>query len=47
MLYWCDSQALLNAVKKWIGEGGRAILVGAPDADILREAIRKKPSKAN
>jgi len=47
MLYCCDSHALLKAVKKWISEGGRATLVGAPDADILREAIGKKPGKAN
>ena len=26
-------------VKRWVGEGGKATLVGAPDADILLEAI--------
>jgi len=30
---------LLKAVKKWVGEGGKFMLVRAPDADILREAI--------
>ena len=35
MLYFCDDQALLKAVKRWVGEGGKATLVGAPDADIL------------
>ena len=39
MLYLCDNQALLKAVKRWVGEGGKATLVGAPDADILLEAI--------
>jgi len=41
MLYLCDNQALLKAVKNWVGEGGKATLVGAPDADILREAIEE------
>ena len=39
MLYLCDNQALLKAVKRWVGEGGKATLVGAPDADILLEPI--------
>ena len=39
MLYLCDNQALLKAVKRWVGEGEKATLVGAPDADILLEAI--------
>jgi len=34
MLYLCDNQAMLKAVKRWIGEGGKATLVGAPDTDI-------------
>jgi len=37
MLYLCDNQALLKAV----GEGGKATLVGAPDADILLDAIEE------
>jgi len=41
MLYWCDNQALLKSVKRWVGEGGKATLVGAPDADILLEAIEE------
>jgi len=41
MLYLCDNQALLKAVKRWVGEGGKATLVGAPDADILIEAIEE------
>jgi len=41
MLYLCDNQALLKAVKRWVGEGGKKTLVGAPDADILLEAIEE------
>jgi len=39
LLCLCDNQSLLKAVNKWIGEGGKATLVGAPDADILAAAI--------
>jgi len=41
MLYLCDNQALLKAVKRWVGEGGKVTLVGAPDADILLGAIEE------
>ena len=41
MLYLCDNQALLKVVKRWVGEDGKLILVIAPDADILLEAIEK------
>jgi len=33
LLYY--NQSLLKAVNRWIGEGGKATLVGAPDVDIL------------
>jgi ribonuclease HI len=39
LLCLCDSKSLLKAVNRWIGEGGKATLVGAPDADILAAAI--------
>ena len=39
MLCLCDNQALLKAVKRLVGVGGRAALIGAQDADILWEAI--------
>jgi len=39
LLYLCENQSLLKAVNRWIGEGGKATLVGAPDADILAAAI--------
>jgi len=40
VLYLCDNQSLLKAVNRWIGEGGKATLVGVPDgADILAAAI--------
>jgi len=41
MLCLCDNQGLLKAVKRWVGEGVKAMLVGAPDADILLEAIEE------
>jgi len=40
LLYLCDKQSLLKAVNWWIGEGRKATLVGAPDADILAAAIK-------
>jgi len=41
LLYLGDNQslALLKAVNRWIGEGGKATLVGATDADIMAAAI--------
>ena len=39
LLHVCDNQSLLKAVNRWIGGGGKATLVGAPDADILAAAI--------
>jgi len=39
LLYFCDNQSLLKAVNRWIGEGGKATFMGAPDADILATAI--------
>ena len=41
MLYLCDNQALLRAVKRWVDEGGKATLGRAPVADILLEAIEE------
>ena len=41
LTHLCDNQALLKAVKRWVGEGGKSTLVGAPDADILLEAIEE------
>ena len=41
----CDNQSLLKAVNRWIGEGGKATLVGTPDTDILAagiEILRKR-----
>ena len=28
MLFLCDNQALLKAVKRWVGEGGKSTLAG-------------------
>ena len=41
MLYLCDNQALLKDIKRWVGEGGKATLVGMPDAHIFLEAIEE------
>jgi hypothetical protein len=41
MLYLCNNQALLKVLKRSVGEGRKATLVGAPDADILLEAIEE------
>jgi len=41
MLYLCENQALLKAAKRWVSEGGKATLEGAPDADIVLEAIEE------
>jgi len=41
MLHLCDNQALQKAVKRWVGEGGKATLIGASDADIVLEAIEE------
>jgi len=35
LLYLNNNQSLLKAVTRWIGESGKATLVGSPDADIL------------
>jgi len=42
----CDNQSLLKSVKRWVSEGGKATLVGAPDADILLEAIEELRKRA-
>ena len=44
LLYLCDNQSLLKAVNRWIGEGGKATLVGAPDAVLAAaiEILRKR-----
>jgi ribonuclease HI len=39
VLLLCDNQAVLCAIKKWVGQGGKTTLATAPDADILKEII--------
>jgi ribonuclease HI len=34
VLLLCDNEAVLCAMKKWVGQGGKATLATAPDADI-------------
>jgi ribonuclease HI len=38
-LLLCDNEAVLRVIRKWVGQGGKATLATAPDADILREII--------
>jgi ribonuclease HI len=38
-LLLCDNKAVLRVIRKWVGQGGKATLATAPDADILREII--------
>jgi len=45
LLYLCDNQSLLKAVNRWITKGGKATLVGAPDADILAAGIEILPKR--
>jgi len=39
VLLLCDNAAVLCAIKKGVGQGGKATLATAPDADILREIV--------
>ena len=39
VLLLCDNAAVLCAIKKWVGQGGKATLSTVPDADILREIV--------
>ena len=38
-LLLCDNEAVLCVIRKWVGQGGKATLSTAPDADILREIV--------
>ena len=40
-LILCDNESVLKVIKKWIGQGGKATLTKAPDADILREILAR------
>jgi ribonuclease HI len=39
VLLLCDNAAVLCAIKKWVGQGGKATLATAPDADILQDIV--------
>ena len=39
VLLLCDNAEVLCAFKKWVGQGGKATLATAPDADILQEIV--------
>ncbi len=38
-LLLCENEAVLKVIKKWVGQGGKATLATAPDADVLREIV--------
>ena len=38
-LYLSDNKPVLTDVNKWVGEGSKATLANAPNADILTEII--------
>jgi len=46
MLYLCDNQVLLKAVKRWVAERGKATLAGVPNADIVLGAIKELRKRA-
>ena len=37
--YCVITKQVLRVIKKWVGQGGKATLATAPDADILREIV--------
>jgi ribonuclease HI len=39
VLLLCDNAAVLRAIRKWVGQGGKATLATTPDADILQEIV--------
>ena len=41
VLILCDNESVLKVIKKWIGQGGKATLANAPDADILHEILTR------
>jgi len=41
LLYLGDNESVLTDINKWVGEGSKATLANAPNADILSEIIEK------
>ena len=39
VLLLCDNAAGVCAIKKWVGQGGKATQATAPDADILQKIV--------
>ena len=39
VLLFCDNEAVLCVIKKWVGQGGESTLATATDAEILREIV--------
>jgi len=46
MLYLCDNQVLLKAVKRWVAERRKATLAGVPNAGIVLGAIKELRKRA-
>jgi ribonuclease HI len=47
VLILCDNESVLKVIRKWVGQGGRASLAKAPDADILREILELLRARIN
>ena len=47
VLILCDNESVLKVIRKWVGQGGRATMAGAPDADILREILELLRARIN
>ena len=46
-LILCDNESVLKVIRKWVGQGGRASLARAPDADILGEILELLRARIN
>ena len=40
-----DNESVLKTIQQWVGEGSKATLANAPDADILREILTALSSR--
>ena len=47
VLILCDNESVLKVIRKWVGQGGRASLARAPDADILGEIFELLRARIN
>ena len=47
VLILCDNESVLKVIRKWVGQGGRATMAVAPDADILKEILELLRARIN